>query len=86
MNKELLQTLSNKQKRILQALARGGKCSVADLTISTHFSDPRSYIKVLRDKGVKIVDEWRRNSEGDGQYKVYFLAPSEAETIVNNGY
>lgn len=70
--------MTNHQRRLLQVLARGGKYSAADLVMYTHFSDPRSHIKRLRDKGVNILDEWRKCADGIGQYKVYFLGAASA--------
>ena len=70
----LLPTLPNKQRRVLEILMRGGKYSAADITVITHFSDPRGYIRDLRHKGYSISDEWRDNAEMDGRHKVYFLA------------
>lgn len=78
----ILQDLPRKQGRILQILSDGGKYSVSDLAVLTRFADPRGHIKALRDKGVPIADEWKNNKEGDGHYKVYFLAP-EASTSEN---
>ena len=80
---KMLRTLPNKQRRTLEVLAQGGKYSVADLCVRTHFSDPRSHIRSLRDKGVPIMDEWRENKQGDGRYKVYFLAQPQASTTAN---
>lgn len=77
---KLLKTLPNKQRRTFEVFLKGGKYSVADLCLITHFSDPRSHIRSLREKGVPIVDEWRDNKQGDGRYKVYFLKKDVAST------
>lgn len=74
---QLLQKLPNKQRKVLEIFMQGGKYSVADLCIRTHFSDPRTHIRYLREKGINIADEWITNNQGDGRYKVYFLAPKE---------
>lgn len=66
--------LTPKQRAIYNALAKGGKYSVTDLCFITHFSDPRGLIRDLRDKGVKILDEWRENATDNGRYKVYWIA------------
>lgn len=73
MNNELTQKLTRKQRNIYSILSNGNKHSVADLSILTHYSDPRSLIKTLRDKGINILDEWKENAEKDGRYKVYFI-------------
>lgn len=49
-----------------------GKNSVADITIKTGYSDPRSYIRDLRKAGVKVFDEWRTTGDG-ARYKVYYI-------------
>lgn len=66
--------LTPKQTTIAKLLRSGGKYSAADITILTHFSDPRSHIARMRDKGVKILDDWRDNANKDGRYKVYWIA------------
>lgn len=60
------------QRRVLSLLMEGGNYSVADITIRLHISDPRSYIRDLRQKGFNILDGWR-DSEYGGRYKVYYL-------------
>ncbi len=60
------------QRRILELLQRGGTWSVADITLATHFSDPRSTIRELRHKGHNISDIWCKASTG-GRYKRYFI-------------
>lgn len=49
-----------------------GKHTVTDITIKTGFGDPRSYIRDLREKGVNVLDEWRKTSDGV-RYKVYYI-------------
>ena len=65
--------LPNKQRGIMQVLIQGGKYTVAELTIKTHYADPRGIIKELRTKGFKIADEWRQNAQKDGRHKAYYL-------------
>ena len=45
---------------------------VRELTAKAKIADPRAVIRTLRNKGVDISDEWRKNSEGV-PYKVYWL-------------
>lgn len=73
-----VQQLPNKQRRILEVLASGEKYTVAELTIKTHFADPRGIIRELRNKGYKIADEWRQNAQKDGKHKAYYLKREEA--------
>lgn len=70
----LMQVLPEKQRRIYSILAGGGKYSAADLSVLTHYSDPRGHIRDLRNKGIAILDEWRDNSHKDERHKVYYLA------------
>lgn len=76
MNKKELQrkadALPRNQRRVLELLLLGGKHSVADICCKLFLSDPRGYIRVLRDKGFEILDEWRVTDFGN-RYKVYFI-------------
>lgn len=69
---QTLQQLPKHQRAILRILSDGGKYSAADLTVRTHYCDPRGHIKELRDKGIDILDEWRQTDDGI-RYKVYYL-------------
>lgn len=69
---QALQRLPKHQRAILRILSDGGKYSAADLTVRTHYCDPRGHIKELRDKGIDILDEWRQTDDGI-RYKVYYL-------------
>lgn len=62
--------LSRRQNNVYQML-RTGKYSVTEITIHLGYSDPRSYIKSLRDKGIKILDEWVEN--GEVRFKKYYI-------------
>lgn len=62
--------ITNRQRSVLNLL-RNGKHSATDISIVLGYSDPRSYIKTLRDKGFKIVDEWVEGK--DTRYKLYWL-------------
>lgn len=61
--------LSKRQKKVYDLLCTG-KRSVTDITIRLKYSDPRGYIRNIRDKGIIINDEWIEN--GDVRYKVYW--------------
>jgi hypothetical protein len=62
--------LSKRQKKVAKLLLTG-KYSAADITIALHYSDPRSYIRELRDKGINVQDEWV--SHEDVRFKRYWI-------------
>lgn len=68
----LVEDLPRQQKRLMKILMRGGHYSVADISIMTGQSDPRTHIRHLRNKNFPILDEWCRNDYGD-RFKRYFL-------------
>lgn len=78
LNQNILSRLSSRQLKLLNILSNGGKHSVADLSVVTHYSDPRGHIRKLRDKGVPIRDEWRVAADGV-RYKVYFILEAQEE-------
>lgn len=65
--------LEGEQRKIYDLLAGGAKLSVADISTVTRYCDPRSIIRNMRKKGVKISDEWRQGFKGIKRHKVYFL-------------
>lgn len=65
--------LTYTESRVLNFLNRGGRHSVADISIGTHLSDPRSVIRNLRAKGVPVLDEWHNCTNSHGRYKKYFI-------------
>lgn len=71
MNKET--TLSKRQRKVYDLLCTG-KHSATDITIKLGYSDPRSYIRTIRSKGITLKDEWI--DRGDVRYKVYWIAPT----------
>lgn len=62
--------LSNRQKKVAKLLLNG-KYSAADISIALHYSDPRSYIRELRDKGINVQDEWIKVD--DVRFKRYWI-------------
>lgn len=62
--------LSKRQKKVFNLLLTG-KHSVTDITVKTGYSDPRSYIRDLREKGITIYDQWVK--KGDARYKIYWV-------------
>lgn len=59
-------------KRLYALMQDGRKRSAADISIALRLSDPRSIIRDLRHKGVRILDQWRKAEHGT-RYKVYYL-------------
>ncbi len=76
MDTKTIQRLSGRQRRLFDLLSDGGKHSVADLSVHTHYSDPRGHIRKLQNKGVPVRDEWRTAPDGV-RYKVYFIPEAQ---------
>jgi len=70
------ENLSNRQRKVVKLLSTG-KYSAADISIELHFSDPRSYIRELRNKGLNIEDEWV-TYEGV-RFKRYWITPEKPQ-------
>lgn len=66
--------LSNRQTKVLNLL-KSRKCSAADISIALHYSDPRSYIRELREKNINVLDEWV--SLNDVRFKRYWVQDEE---------
>ena len=64
--------LSKRQKKVFNLLLTG-KRSVTDITIMLGYSDPRSYVKELRFKGINVQDEWVQKD--DIRFKRYWIEP-----------
>lgn len=74
MNK-IYNSLSSRQKNVFNLLCTG-KHSVTDITIALGYSDPRSYVRDLKEKGVEIRDEWI--DAGDGvRFKRFWIEPDK---------
>lgn len=74
--------LSKRQKKVFDLLLTG-KQSVTDITIALGYSDPRSYVRDLKEKGVEIRDEWI--DAGDGvRFKRYWINETPLKSKVNN--
>lgn len=72
MNTPKLPPLSKGESRIYNLLSKGGKYSVADIAIALHICDPRGFIRTLRKKQIRILDNWQK-SENGGRFKLYYL-------------
>lgn len=67
--------LSIRQEKVVKLL-QSRKCSAADISIALGYSDPRSYVRDLKAKGLNIINQWL---ESDGvRYKVYWIEEPEA--------
>lgn len=62
--------LTNRQQNVLNLLKKG-QTSVIDVVFALGYSDPRGYIKVLRDKNIDVKSEWVRKK--DVRYKIYWV-------------
>lgn len=51
-------------------LLKSGKRSVTELTNELGYSDVRSYIRYLRDKGINVHDRWIEKQ--DIRFKIYW--------------
>lgn len=65
------------QMKVYQMLLRG-KCSVGDISAVHRVSDPRGHIRDLREKGVAIMDEWCKGSDGV-RFKRYWIEKEERQ-------
>jgi DNA-binding CsgD family transcriptional regulator len=66
--------LSKRQKKVYDLLLTG-KHSAADISIALGYSDPRSYIRELRNKNINVLDRWIESI--DTRYKVYWITPQK---------
>lgn len=62
--------LSRREQKVYDILKQGKK-SVTEITIALGYSDPRGYVRSLRNKGVPVFDEWIRKK--DVRFKVYWI-------------
>lgn len=60
------------QSKVYAMLLRG-KQSAGDLCAALHVADPRGHIRDLRAKGINVVDEWVKGTDG-AQYKRYWVS------------
>jgi hypothetical protein len=73
--------LSKRQKKVFKLLLTG-KQSAADITIQLGYSDPRSYVRELREKGINVQDEWLQRE--DVRFKRYWINETPLKSKVNN--
>lgn len=65
--------LSRGERRVYNVLSEGGKYSAADIATRLHLCDPYSYLRRLRNKGVKLSTDTRVSEYGT-RFKVYGLS------------
>lgn len=53
------------------------KRSAGEITSTLFIGDPRSVIRDLREKGIKVYDEVKRNRANNGRYKLYWIDPND---------
>ena len=80
--KKIFDSLTFRQKKVVNLLL-SRKCSAADISIALGYSDPRSYVKRLIDRGILVQSVWV--DRPDTRYKVYWIEepspqPSTART------
>jgi hypothetical protein len=73
--------LSKRQRKVFDLLL-SGKQSAADITIQLGYSDPRSYVRELREKGINVQDEWLQRE--DVRFKRYWINETPLKSKVNN--
>lgn len=78
---KVTQHLSKRQKKVFDLLLTG-KQSAADITIQLGYSDPRSYVRELREKGINVQDEWLQRE--DVRFKRYWINETPLKSKVNN--
>lgn len=62
--------LTKRQRKVYDLLLTG-KYSATDITIILGYCDPRSYIAILRGKGIAVCDEWVEKK--DTRFKKYWI-------------
>lgn len=63
--------LSSRELALINLLSDGHAYSVTEIANTLYIGDPRSSIRNLRNKGVKICDYWAQSQEG--RYKRYYI-------------
>ena len=63
---------SEQAQRLYSLLCDGHKYSVVDIMSRLYIGDPRSVVRILRNSGIQVLDEWRTAQSGS-RYKVYWI-------------
>jgi len=59
------------QMKVLNLFLSGGQYSNVDISRIIRTPDPRSHIRELRKRGIKILDYWIKTE--NSRYKIYFI-------------
>lgn len=78
----ICKNLSKREKKVLELLI-SGKHSVTEITMKTGFSDPRHYVRMLRQKGIPVHDEWVHPSS-ETKFKTFYVGQKKAHTHIAN--
>lgn len=65
--------LSPKEREIYDLLSNGGKYSAMDFATKCGTTKGVNRVNDMRNRGIRIDDEWRTTTDGKTRYKVYFL-------------
>ena len=68
--KNIFDNLTLRQQKVVNLLL-SRKCSAADISIELGYSDPRSYVARIIQKGINVQSEWIEKP--DTRYKLYFI-------------
>lgn len=69
---------SARQRKVIDLLLFR-KCSAADISIELGYSDPRSHIARIIEKGVNVQSEWVHKN--DVRYKTYWIEPKQESPV-----
>ncbi len=62
--------MTRRQKNVYDLL-KSGKRTVTEITNTLGYSDPRAYIRILRDRGIPVQDRWIHKK--DTKHKIYWI-------------
>jgi len=65
--------VSPMEMRVYRLLAKGGKYSAMDFAVKLNTTKGVNRVNDMRNRGIRIEDEWRMTEDGMTRYKVYFL-------------
>jgi len=65
--------VSPMEMRVYRLLAKGGKYSAMDFAMKCNTTKGVNRVNDMRNRGIRIEDEWRMTEDGATRYKVYYL-------------
>lgn len=65
--------VSPMEMRVYRLLAKGSRYSAMDFAVKCNTTKGVNRINDMRNRGIRIEDEWRQTKDGATRYKVYFL-------------